>query len=318
MTRLRWALPAFGLALALSAPARAQTRNDNRVWLSAEGEAELTQKLRLNVEQQLRLGAHRGYDKTHTDLGMGYRLSEPFRVAAHYRLAFQGSDGAKPGETRHRVAGDFEARHRFERIALSWRTRLQRTSRENAAALVAWRNRFKVAVDAPKRLEPFLSVELQYLFSPASEYRETRLSLGLDYRATKGLSMGIFYLYLKETNVQRPDQLNVLGIGVTYRFLSTVVPREPVNGTRRRGRSSPEQRLRRPARLGGRADRPTPLPLPRGARGQRGSFCRGIRQSGGADLRGTCRAADVPRRGRRRCAWTGRADARRDLGRSRP
>ena len=80
------------------------------------------------------------------------------------------------------------------------------------------RNRFKIGVDLPRGLQPFAALELFYLLTPVSEYRETRFYLGLDWNLTSRLDLTAYYMNQKETNVQMPEENQVLGLGISYRF----------------------------------------------------------------------------------------------------
>ena len=204
----------LALLVPLLAPsvARAQTQEDTQLWLTAEGRAELTRRLRLAVQEELRVGTEAGYDETFTDIELTYRLSRAIAAAGHYRLILLD------GETRHRATGDLVARLRQKPIELTYRLRLQATSRENDDALVPIRNKFKLALTTLGDLEPYVAVEFHYQLSPASEYRETRFYLGAQYQVTGALDVEAFYLELRETNVAMPETNHVLGVGVVFSF----------------------------------------------------------------------------------------------------
>jgi len=192
--------------------ARAQTVDDNQVWMAAEGRADLTERARLSVEQELRLGSNAGYDQTHTDIELGYRISKALAVAGHYRLILLD------GETRHRVAGDFSARLRRKPIQLTYRLRLQATSRPNDSTLVPIRNKVTVAVAAPHDLEPYAGFEIQYMIKPNAEYRERRIYIGVEWHASARIDLAAYFLDLRESNVNMPAAYEVLGVGLTYQF----------------------------------------------------------------------------------------------------
>ncbi len=200
------------LLLLLPSAARAQTVEDNQVWMTLEGRADLTRSLRLAVQQELRLGTEAGYDETFTDIELMLRMSRALAVAGHYRLILLD------GETRHRATGDFVARLRRKPVELTYRLRLQVTSRENDDALVPLRNKLKLALTTLGDLEAYVAIELFYQLSPASEYRETRFYVGAQYQLSKKLDVEAFYLEQRETNVAAPENNHVLGLGVVYSF----------------------------------------------------------------------------------------------------
>ncbi|HUG61605.1 MAG TPA: DUF2490 domain-containing protein [Methylomirabilota bacterium] len=203
---------AGAIAGARAEPAAAQARRDIQSWLSAEGRVEFTRRVRVGVEQDLRIGREAGFERTHTGLEIKVELSRYFGAAAHYRFI------ATDEEIRHRIAGDLEAEVRPGKLRVSYRLRLQATSREQDDPLIPMRHRVKLGFDGPHRLEPFAAAEISYLLSPAAEYRERRLYLGLAWGVTRRLNLTAYVLSLAESNVQMPDEFTVIGLGVSYRF----------------------------------------------------------------------------------------------------
>lgn len=227
MSRAATVLAAIATAHFWSADAGAQTREDTQLWVGAGATAALGKTVRLGVEQELRVGSQAGFDETFTDVGLGLRFDRFLRAGAHYRYIVQD------GETRHRVAGDVTASFRKKPIELSWRVRLQATTRENDDALVPIRNRFGVAVDLPHRLEPYAALEVHYMLSPVNEYRERRLYLGVSWGVTKDIDLRAYYLNLREANVAEPDAFHVLGLSLSVQVF------DARDGKRRSGDEAP-------------------------------------------------------------------------------
>lgn len=189
--------------------AAAQTVTDQKVWLSAEGTADVTPDLRLGVEQQLRLNdSASGYEQTFTELGARYRLAPRFRVGGFYRLIILDN------ETRHRVGGDGDARLPIGRAELGFRLRLQHTLRDAGGRTVV-RPRLKLAFDAPHRLTPFIAGELFFELGN-NQLDEQRLSAGLDWDATKRIGLTAFYLFQREDK-SVDVQAHVLGLGIVWK-----------------------------------------------------------------------------------------------------
>jgi len=216
MTRL---LPCVVLAASLLAirihAASAQTMSERKLWLSAEGSADLTRKLRLNVEQQLRLdGGATGFDETLTELSLRFRIAKFLRIGAAYRFI------VLPDEQRHRGAGEAQLATALGAVRPSYRARLEVTTRPGDDTQTRLRNRLKVAVNAPHRLEPFLAGELIHVLSPRSEFREVRLYAGTEWQATDELQLSAFYLFQDEHNMNAPERNHIVGLGASYRFRS--------------------------------------------------------------------------------------------------
>ena len=198
--------------LARGGVAHAQATTDSQVWIFGEGQAELTKKLRLDVEQQLRLDdSARGFGETFTDIGLRYRLFKPLRIGAFYRFVVLDA------EMRHRVGGDAEAQVGVGRVGISYRIRLQYTTRD-AGGRTALRNRLKLDVGLPHGFTPFAAGELIYVFEK-SELRERRLYLGVEWAMSTRIGLTAFYLHKEEVNVNDPETDHVLGLGLSFLVL---------------------------------------------------------------------------------------------------
>lgn len=214
----RAALLASTLFLAATAAnASAQMVQDSQLWVGAQGRVEVNRPLTLEVEQELRVGANAGFDKTYTQVAAKYDVTSYLRAGLGYRFIITEPPGAMATESRNRVALDIEPHAHLKRIKLSYRLRLQVKSRPNETDTY-WRNRFKASVEATKQLEPFAAIEFHTILSPKNEYRETRLYLGTNWAVTSRFEVEAFYAYQQETNVAMPEQNHILGIEGTYTF----------------------------------------------------------------------------------------------------
>jgi hypothetical protein len=217
------------LILFVTTRAHAQTVTDEKLWTSATAAADLTDVLRLSLSEELRLGADSGTDQARTGLQLDIRATDILRFAAGYTLILRDGNqrlGTRD-ETRHRLAGDMNLVLRFDRLSLSDRVRLQFTTYEYEEAHVHLRNRLRAGVAATKHVEPYVAVELIYLLSPKSEYRETRFYVGVDWRAMKRFDVGGFFLYQVETNVNMPEENFILGLELSYLFRKVKKPATP-------------------------------------------------------------------------------------------
>ena len=193
----------------LPALAHAQRVTDERIWLEGGIDAGLGPQLQLEATQQLRLGIDAGFDETHTQLEISWRVVSFVRLGALYRLIILDN------EVRHRIAGQGELRGKQGKLTASYRLRLQETFRSNNDRLVI-RNRGKLAVRVAKRTEPFLAIELHHQLDPQAEFREVRLVMGVDWKLTKQLDLATYYMFQDESNVQMPERNHILGAGLTY------------------------------------------------------------------------------------------------------
>ena len=212
MRRLVALFGVMGMLTVTAGRARAQATQDNRLWVSAAAEAELTERLRADLEQELRLGTEAGFVETYTQLGLRVKVLAYLHLGAAYRyIAFDG-------ETRHRGLGDVLVPVDLGKVALQYRVRFQGTTREQDDTQYTVRNRLKLEVNAPKKLTPFLGAEIFYQVSPNAEYRERRIFVGVAWQALKKLELAAYYLNQHEANVSMPEANHVLVLEVAYRL----------------------------------------------------------------------------------------------------
>jgi hypothetical protein len=169
-------------------------------------------RVRLELEEELRVGADAGYDQLHTQLGLSWRPMRPVRVGALYRLILLDD------ETRHRVGAEGEALGRAGRLRFGYRLRLQATTRPGDDTQLLVRNRGKVAVRASARVRPFVALELHHQIDPNAEFREFRFQLGVDWELQKKVDLTASYLYQEEANVGNPERNHVLALALVYHF----------------------------------------------------------------------------------------------------
>ncbi len=200
----------------LHGEASAQSQTDAKLWAGFTGEVELTRQLRLDIEEELRLGdSFTGFDKTFTQLGLRYRINKFLRVSGHYRFIVTQDDFGS-AEIQNRGAGDIELRYGMGKWRADYRLRLQSTVRpDNTRTYV--RNKLKGSYRLDKKLAPFAGVEVFYL-TTKSEFREFRVYLGSGWQINRKMGLSVFYMYQNEFNTGDPEQNHILGVGMSYRF----------------------------------------------------------------------------------------------------
>jgi|MudIll2142460700_1097286.scaffolds.fasta_scaffold11469_3 hypothetical protein len=213
--------------------ANAQTVSDEKLWLSATGEFDLSRATQLGLTASMRSGADSGLDQLRAEVQLDHRLTHFFEVGGAYYLTSKDGNPRLDtrDEVRHRLLGQGTLRVRPDRFELSYRLRLQYTTYEFDDDHFHVRNKFKAGYAATKHVTPYAALEFIYLTSPKSEYRETRFYLGVDWRFRKRTELGIYYLRQVETNVNTPEENNVLGVGITYTFKHVKRPDDEVSGT---------------------------------------------------------------------------------------
>jgi len=210
----------IAFVLCTASTAAAQAVSDSKLWLSGTGEADLTHMLRAGASLELRNGADSGYDQTRVGLELGIKLNKYFGFDVFYVLMLRDGDPrlGTVDETRHRIGVDANQRFDTDRLTIGNRIRLHNTTYELDSDHVHLRDKVHVGYEVVEHVTPYVALELIYLLSPKSEYRETRFYVGVDWHAMKRLDLGAFFLRQVETNVQMPEHNNIIGLEATYLF----------------------------------------------------------------------------------------------------
>jgi hypothetical protein len=210
----------IAIATLTASSAAAQPVGDAKLWLSGKGVADLSKAIDVSGSLELRSGADTGFDQLRLGLALGMRPNKYLGFNVFYVLMSRDGDRqvGTVDETRHRIGADASVRYETDRLSLGNRVRLQDTTYELDANHVHLRDKLHAGYEAVKHVTPYVALEFIYLLSPHSEYRETRFYLGVDWRASKRLELGAYYLLQEETNVRLPEHNQVLGLELTYRF----------------------------------------------------------------------------------------------------
>ncbi len=235
-------LIAAGLLTLVSAPGiMAQ-----QLWLSAEGKADITKRLRAEIEVE-----HRSQDKFEATsrwsagAGLSYKCLSWLRVGASYKFLYDrdGDKTTKKGnyipaywQPGHRVQVSVTGSHKFGKFELSLREAYQYThftdqyvdkfdgfgnamkdehiEAENRNML---RSRLQAEYKYKKKalVTPFVSVELYNNLSDGFSIRKVRYTAGADFRLNKHNSLSAFYRFIDRNNSKN---INVIGVGYEYKL----------------------------------------------------------------------------------------------------
>jgi len=195
-------LPLFGIGQS----------KDFQVWTGADVKYKLNKKISFGLEQALRTGNNSLLvDKTFTEFNVSFDLPKKMTLVGGYRF-MQNYIGEN--SNGHRIFTQYKIKYKLDRIKIGYRLMYQyQVKNENATH--ALRNQLKVNYNIPKiSVEPFVAAESFYTFFRG--FDKYRLSVGLSESFGKKLEGSIFYRYQREVNNTYVQQLNILGIGISY------------------------------------------------------------------------------------------------------
>ncbi len=199
---------------------------DFKSWNSVQASLELTKKLDLKLEQELRFEDNASYLGDYlTVAGISYKINAFLQVRGYYR--FQINRNPKIGyETIQRFYGDIRLNERFGRFDILYRVRYQVNFLPDNDANFTYlnpqhlRHKIQVDYDIPKnKITPFVSYEMyQALNNPIKNTLEThRYSAGLAYPLMKLIDVEIYYRIEKENDLIHKAKLScILGVGLNF------------------------------------------------------------------------------------------------------
>ena len=207
--------------------AQSERNSDFGAILSAKYDVDLTRKLALEVEEELRFD----HNCTQFDRWLNsVTLEYPF---LHNRMHVGISGGAIRRyndrhfyESRARVGLDVTYAETWRRFKFSYRSRLMTTFRDERVGdyrvnpKMYWRNRFQVAYQMPNsRFKYELSTELHWLVNDpkASVIDNIRTVFTVDYRLSRRQHLGLSVRMDNDIQVKEPVDRLYLGLAYHYK-----------------------------------------------------------------------------------------------------
>ena len=196
-------------------------------WNTLNIEKELNSKFTALFTEEFRLKENFSrLNLFYTNLGIEYKAAKNFKAALVYRWIDKFRDD-NTFSYRHRLMLDLTCKHKFGKIIMSYRQRLQVEGRdiyssENGSNLEWYsRNKFGVKYDMEKRYTPFVSVEFRYQLHDLRNiesdktWHRNRYAIGIEYKINNNNIFAAYYLIQREYNVLSPQNLYIAGLEYT-------------------------------------------------------------------------------------------------------
>ena len=191
-----------------------QIPTDNELWLGGALDLKLNKKWALGFEEQFRINNNVStLNQMFTEVGGKYKINKYFALKGKYRFV---SRPQKNNKTR--ISLDILANFKKKNFPLSfgYRLRFQRAI-TSISKITQYniRNKFAVDYNLSKLVDPFIAYEI-YFRTDKSEFRVSRLTLGLDWKLNKRMELTSFYRTQKDINVKNPTRQRIIGLMFTY------------------------------------------------------------------------------------------------------
>ena len=214
-------------ALAICSSGIAQT-NDAELWTGAGIRKNITKKLSMHFEEQVRMNDNISSLKNYfSEVGVAYRLNKYLRFSGNYRFKnIQRPDGTY--RIINRFHGDVRLRYKAKPIIVLYRTRMQVEygQRNNGPRTDFYdRNKLTMRLDLDKMFSPYISSEV-YLDISGKQFDKVRYTLGMDLDLNKRNEVSIFYRIQREFNVNNPKYSYIIGLSYLYKLKGRLIKKK--------------------------------------------------------------------------------------------
>jgi hypothetical protein len=197
-------------------------------WHRLKAGGDLTKKISLSIEQQVRLNENSsGLDQTFTELGLGYDFPKGFDLSGAYRFSWAPNED-RSFKNRHRYNIDLNYGKKFWRLKPKVRVRFQhrpstylindRLAPEQSPMTI----RLKVSIDYTKLKKWTPGIAFEAFFSlnnPVDNGAyKFRYRAYLNYDLPKRQKFGLFYMLETDYSDSAPFFSSVVGVNYAYEW----------------------------------------------------------------------------------------------------
>lgn len=200
--------------------------SDFGTWIEIGLEKQITKKLRLEFEEEIRVFKNFGeFDRFATGIGGAYTFNKYLRAGAGYSWLYKHRFNKELWEHRHRFHFYVRGRYKFDRFTFTLRERLQTTFVDESIPGFGYnprtylRSRLQAAYNIKGSvLAPFTSAEMYYqLNNPkGNQIDNMRYTLGTNWGISKNFDLDSFFRLDQEINVKNPVSYWILGFSFNF------------------------------------------------------------------------------------------------------
>jgi hypothetical protein len=158
----------------------------------------------------------------YTNVGLDYKINSHFKTNVTYRFINKFKENGTIS-FRNRLMWDFSFKQPINKFEISLRHRLQAEKKNIFTSydgyLLEWFSRQKLEVNykLSELITPYASLEMRYQISDLRNnydnmgFHRIRVQVGADFKISKVLKLGLYYLKQNEFDTFLPENLHILG-----------------------------------------------------------------------------------------------------------
>ncbi len=200
--------------------------NDHGTWLSVDISKEITKKLDLEFEEEVRIFKDFSeINRFGTSLGGSYSVNKQLKGGVGYTWLYRHDINDNFWENRHRYYAYATGKAELGRFTFALREKFQSTYYDTSlkgndySPVNYLRSRLEVDWDVRGfKPEPYASAEMHYqLNNPdGNEIDDWRYTLGINFPLSKKMDLDAYLRLDQEVNVKKPVNLYLIGINLKF------------------------------------------------------------------------------------------------------
>lgn len=204
----------------------AAQENDFGTWIEIGLEKQLTKKIRLEFEEEVRIFKNFGeLDRIATGIGGSYTFNKYLRTGGGYSWLYKHRFNKEQWEHRHRFHFYLRGRYKIDRFTFTLRERIQSTFVDESIPGFGYnprtylRSRLQAAYNIKgSDFTPFGSAEMYYqLNNPdGNKIDNMRYTVGTGWAISKSFDIDTFLRLDQEINVKKPVSYWILGFSFNF------------------------------------------------------------------------------------------------------
>ncbi len=187
--------------------------NELRIRMGAELETDITERLGVEVNPEIRLQSKNELEESLIELGVKYELFKYLGIAARYRVSSLPDNN----NLQHRFAFDVKPNISISNLKIKYRLRFTNYTdfdiqTENKSGYI--RNKLICQYDFNDfPLTPYVSAELFYR-KEQNDFNKSRYGVGILQKLNKKTDIDVYYLYQKKHKKEKYSHI----IGVAFKI----------------------------------------------------------------------------------------------------
>ena len=195
------------------------SQEDFGTWVKISFDYKLNKKISFNSKSELRTQDNsRTRNQLYTQFSSKYKFNKKISITLACRVKSLKKEYGE--EFQNRFHSDIKYRIKLDDFSVFLRSRTQYNITYNSENEWYERARLKLKYEFNKQMNCFFYNEFYFLLNNPENngFNKNRLSVGVEYKISKSLSLQLKYLRIKDVNIENPQIMNIVGASFAHRL----------------------------------------------------------------------------------------------------